>query len=174
MDDAGVLYLVMIALALVISFKYRRKKRRRRKKWSLKNLFKSKPKKAPKKRSESWYEKPEWKGLRNRRREQNNSDNGLGRTKTGALLLKCDRCGIVGTGHQIDHIYPRSKFPDLALVYGNTQTLCSTRSVPKAPGCNQKKSDKTDGYNWRRIRAMPAGSLIAWHLRTKQVREGRR
>lgn len=170
--SSGVLYLLLIFGCFILALKLQKKKRKRRKKWSWKSLFKSKPK--IKTRKDSWYEKPEWREIRDRRRVQNNRDNGLGKTKTGALILKCDRCGIVGTGHQIDHIYPRSKFPKLALEYNNTQTLCSTKSLPRGPGCNQKKSDKTDGYNWRRIRALPAGSIIAWHLRGKQVREGKR
>ncbi len=169
MNSVSFLILVAALFILVgLRNKFRRKKRsKRRRSWS---FFKSKTKK----RSDSWYEKAAWKKIRDRRREQNNRDNGLSKTRTGALLLKCDRCGIVGTGHQIDHIHPRQKFPHLALRYSNTQTLCSVKSKPKAPGCNQKKSDKTDGHNWRRIRSLPGGAVIAFVLRRKQVKEGRR
>lgn len=102
----------------------------------------------------------------------NNEQYGLGKAKNGRLLLKCERCGVVGAYHQIDHIKPRQKFPKLAYSLPNTQVLCG----PKNKSCNQKKSDKIDGYNWRAVRRWtgPFGPAVAFYLRRKQVREGKR
>jgi hypothetical protein len=47
---------------------------------------------------------------------------------------KCMKCGIKNTELHVDHIKPRSKFPELSLVFENLQVLCKC--------CNQIKSDK--------------------------------
>lgn len=45
---------------------------------------------------------------------------------------KCQRCGSTKKIH-VDHILPRSKFPELALFEGNLQILCKP--------CNEWKSN---------------------------------
>lgn len=55
----------------------------------------------------------------------------------------CRVCGARGSEVnpiQVDHIKPRSKFPELALVSGNLQVTCQK--------CNLGKSDK-DQTDWR-------------------------
>ena len=47
---------------------------------------------------------------------------------------KCMKCGARNTELHVDHIKPRSKFPELSLVFENLQVLCKC--------CNQIKSDK--------------------------------
>jgi 5-methylcytosine-specific restriction endonuclease McrA len=57
---------------------------------------------------------------------------------------KCSCCGR-GTDHgmimHVDHIKPRSKFPELELDPTNLQVLCEA--------CNEGKSN-TDNTDWRR------------------------
>lgn len=52
----------------------------------------------------------------------------------------CARRGIEGNPIQVDHIKPRSKHPELALVESNLQVLCRA--------CNLGKSNK-DETDWR-------------------------
>lgn len=55
----------------------------------------------------------------------------------------CKLCGCRATPEnpiQVDHIKPRSKFPELALVESNMQVLCKS--------CNLGKSNK-DNTDWR-------------------------
>ncbi len=55
---------------------------------------------------------------------------------------RCALCGQVkGTIH-VDHIKPRSKYPELALVFTNLQVLCAD--------CNVGKSNK-DETDWRNV-----------------------
>lgn len=50
----------------------------------------------------------------------------------------CMKCGSTGVLH-VDHIKPKSKFPELAYVFDNLQVLCKD--------CNYEKSNKTcDDY----------------------------
>lgn len=57
---------------------------------------------------------------------------------------KCQCCGATakssGKPLHVDHIQPRSKRPDLALVYSNLQVLCAD--------CNLGKGN-TDSINWK-------------------------
>lgn len=54
---------------------------------------------------------------------------------------KCEACGSESPPFHVDHIKPRSKYPDLSLTYGNLQVLCKS--------CNLGKGawDETD---WRK------------------------
>lgn len=57
----------------------------------------------------------------------------------------CQACGAKGTPDnpiQVDHIKPRSKHPELALVSGNLQVLCKN--------CNFGKGTK-DETDWRHV-----------------------
>jgi 5-methylcytosine-specific restriction endonuclease McrA len=46
---------------------------------------------------------------------------------------RCEACGIEGCNvrFHVDHIKPRSKFPDLALNEGNLQVLCEACNIGK-------------------------------------------
>lgn len=79
--------------------------------------------------AEYFYRSPEWKSLRYRvLKEQGN---------------RCMLCGDAPTNGaviQVDHIKPRSLYPELALDYNNLQVLCKA--------CNEGKSNK-DSTDWR-------------------------
>jgi 5-methylcytosine-specific restriction endonuclease McrA len=53
---------------------------------------------------------------------------------------KCQACGAIDKRIHVDHIKPRSKYPDLALEESNLQILCED--------CNMGKSNK-DETDWR-------------------------
>lgn len=58
---------------------------------------------------------------------------------------RCECCGASakdGVNLQVDHIKPRSKYPDLALDKSNLQVLCKA--------CNMGKRDRHEGDDWRR------------------------
>ena len=79
--------------------------------------------------SDDFFESREWLELRYSVLQKNN----------GCCIL----CGCRASAEnplQVDHIKPRSKFPDLALVESNLQVLCK--------GCNHGKSNK-DQTDWR-------------------------
>lgn len=64
---------------------------------------------------------------------------------------QCMCCGITPskvTDVHVDHIKPKSKYPELIYDYMNLQILCK--------GCNEEKSDKhfTDYRKWYNIRDM--------------------
>lgn len=54
--------------------------------------------------------------------------------------LKCHCCGATDTELHVDHIKPRSRFPQLELEFSNLQILCRA--------CNLGKSN-TDSIDWR-------------------------
>jgi 5-methylcytosine-specific restriction endonuclease McrA len=57
----------------------------------------------------------------------------------------CECCGATPTARnplQVDHIKPRSKYPELSLVLSNLQVLCKD--------CNMGKS-ASDETDWRRV-----------------------
>lgn len=54
----------------------------------------------------------------------------------------CVRCESV-YDLQVDHIFPKSKYPDLALKLSNLQILCRK--------CNFAKSNKVDDYTFKRF-----------------------
>jgi len=56
------------------------------------------------------------------------------------LGCTCMCCGATNTTMHVDHIKPRSRFPDLELEQGNLQILCEA--------CNLGKSNK-DQTDWR-------------------------
>jgi 5-methylcytosine-specific restriction endonuclease McrA len=47
---------------------------------------------------------------------------------------RCMRCGVLGGPCHIDHIFPRSRYPNLEFDFDNLQVLCND--------CNMKKSNK--------------------------------
>lgn len=60
--------------------------------------------------------------------------------RDGGRCLLCGRTAKDGVGIHVDHIKPKSKYPELALVLSNLQVLCSE--------CNEGKgaSDETDWH----------------------------
>jgi 5-methylcytosine-specific restriction endonuclease McrA len=78
-----------------------------------------------------FYQTPRWRALRYNILKRSNG--------------KCDLCGTKNELH-VDHIKPRSKYPDLQWDESNLQTLCSD--------CNRGKSNlHTD--DWRKNRVLP-------------------
>lgn len=79
---------------------------------------------------EGFYWTNEWREIRYRRLKESDG-----------------KCGCCGRGRKegavlhVDHIKPRSKYPELELVYENTQVLCDD--------CNLGKSNR-DETDWRR------------------------
>lgn len=61
-------------------------------------------------------------------------------TKHGARCMCCGATPQDGSVMHVDHIKPRSRFPDLELEFSNCQVLCSA--------CNLGKSNK-DRTDWR-------------------------
>ena len=89
--------------------------------WSKKRKKKeSKKKKKKYKNGSSFYESKAWKKLRAKVLKK------YGR--------KCMFCGKTQGVIQVDHIKPRSKYPELELVFDNMQVLCKD--------CNMEKSNK--------------------------------
>jgi hypothetical protein len=88
-------------------------------------VSKAKPRPKPKPTPASFYETDEWRRLRYRALKQHGA--------------KCQCCGTGGRIH-VDHIKPRSRFPELELELTNLQVLCAD--------CNLGKGawDQTD---WR-------------------------
>lgn len=64
----------------------------------------------------------------------------------------CSCCRTTFGEMHVDHIKPRSRFPDLELDITNLQVLCRA--------CNLGKSNK-DSTDWRHVPAPPSGSLQA-------------
>jgi 5-methylcytosine-specific restriction endonuclease McrA len=56
--------------------------------------------------------------------------------------LVCERMPSHAGPFHVDHIKPRSRFPDLELDLNNTQSLCGL--------CNVRKGARR-GFNWRRL-----------------------
>ena len=89
------------------------------------NSLKTKRKvKVAKQSSKQFYESPEWRSLRYRVLEKHSGE--------------CMLCGRSKRKHgvviHVDHIKPKSKYPELALEYNNLQLLCED--------CNLGKSNK--------------------------------
>lgn len=79
---------------------------------------------------ESFYTSEEWRRVRYSAIRSNDG--------------RCECCGdrpTPGNPLHVDHIKPRSKFPDLALERDNLQVLCAN--------CNLGKGN-TDAIDWRR------------------------
>jgi len=79
----------------------------------------------------NFYRSPEWRALRVR--------------VFAAWGRDCLICGKNIEPMTIDHVYPRSKFPELELEFTNCQPACSP--------CNRKKSN-TDFTDYRDYRQM--------------------
>jgi 5-methylcytosine-specific restriction endonuclease McrA len=116
------------------------------------------------KRRSNWYLQKKWTAVRNERRRINNEKHGLGKTRDGKWLLLCERCGLVGCDHHVDHILARSRLLYRAFQYAlwNTQILCAE--------CNITKSNRWDGKHWRFWRAA-GGPILVWLLRRRQDRK---
>lgn len=72
---------------------------------------------------------------------------------------RCQCCGATaahGVMIHVDHIKPRSKFPELELVLGNLQVLCDV--------CNIGKSNKDDS-DWRPVKPNEFDIRAIEHLR---------
>ena len=85
--------------------------------------------KSTKEKYQAFYDSPQWREIRYKALKMNNG--------------KCELCGASkadGTMLHVDHIKPRSKFPDLELEISNLQVLCKE--------CNLGKSNKDD-TDWR-------------------------
>ncbi|EIW6162743.1 HNH endonuclease [Salmonella enterica subsp. enterica serovar Saintpaul] len=78
---------------------------------------------------DEFYRSPEWRALRYQ-----------ALVKYGAVCACCGRSAKHGLVMHVDHIKPRSKFPELALDINNLQILCED--------CNIAKSN-TDEIKWR-------------------------
>ena len=91
-------------------------------------LQKLKPAKLIKK-TKSFYQSTEWKRLRYKVL-----------CHYEATCMCCGASRISGAEIHVDHILPRSLFPDLALDFNNMQVLCRD--------CNLAKSN-TDSTDWR-------------------------
>jgi 5-methylcytosine-specific restriction endonuclease McrA len=79
---------------------------------------KSEIKRAKEEEARRFYSSPEWGALRIR------------------VLAKygrvCAACGRTDGRMHIDHIYPRSKYPHLALDFNNLQVLCEECNIGKS------------------------------------------
>ncbi|MEZ5932474.1 MAG: HNH endonuclease [Alphaproteobacteria bacterium] len=73
--------------------------------------------------ADSFYRSYKWRRLRVDVLEANRERYGL---------LACECCGMVDTTFHVDHIYPRSTHPELALDPANLQVLCDDCNVGKA------------------------------------------
>ena len=96
-------------------------------KWNNNRL--SKIKKLKKAKTDSFYSSNEWRTLRYKVLSAGNG--------------KCECCGATaksGAVLHVDHIKPKSKYPELALEFSNLQLLCDM--------CNMGKST-TDEIDWR-------------------------
>ena len=89
------------------------------------------PDRPPKLRQETWdfYKTRSWLRMRYRALK-----------KHGGRCQCCGRSAKDGVILQVDHIKPRSKYPELELRLSNLQVLCGD--------CNQGKSNK-DETDWR-------------------------
>lgn len=82
---------------------------------------------------ESFFTSKAWRGLRYK-----------ALVKFGARCQCCGISGADGAVMHVDHIKPRSKYPDLALELSNLQVLCAD--------CNIGKSNR-DQTDWRPLEA---------------------
>lgn len=80
-------------------------------------------------RENSFYYKPEWRDLRRK----------VFRSY-GRICMRCKAVPKQRYNLHIDHIKPRSKYPELELEFSNLQVLCKP--------CNTKKAD-TDETDYR-------------------------
>ncbi len=88
-----------------------------------------------------------------------------------ALKLSNGRCAACGNRPteenpiEVDHIKPRSKYPQLALSLANLQVLCRD--------CNQGKSNR-DATDWRWVTSVDPARLVAAFSLTDIERMARR
>lgn len=72
--------------------------------------------------ADGFYRSYKWRRLRVDTLEANRERYGM---------LACECCGMVDTAFHVDHIYPRSSHPELALEPANLQVLCDDCNVGK-------------------------------------------
>ncbi len=73
--------------------------------------------------ADSFYRSYQWRKLRVEALEANRARYGM---------LACECCGMIDvTSFHVDHIYPRSTHPDLALDPDNLQVLCDDCNIGK-------------------------------------------
>lgn len=97
--------------------------------WSKYSDKKRTKRRAKEKKPSGFYMGKPWRALRYQALKRNNG--------------KCELCGSGksdGSRLHVDHIKPRSKFPELSLTLSNLQVLCED--------CNLGKSN-TDDTDWR-------------------------
>ena len=88
-----------------------------------------------------------------------------------ALKASAGHCGCCGARASeqsplhVDHIKPRSKYPELSLTLSNLQVLCK--------GCNLGKSN-TDETDWRWVVGVDVARLVAAFNLTDDERRARR
>lgn len=76
--------------------------------------------------AERFYRSYQWRKLRVAALEANRERYGM---------LACECCGMIDTSpFHVDHIYPRSTHPDLALDPDNLQVLCDDCNIGKGTG----------------------------------------
>jgi hypothetical protein len=88
----------------------------------------------------TFYERQEWKALRYRVLRNN-----------GNKCLSCNRTNLDGVILHVDHIKPRSIYPELALTESNLQVLCAD--------CNFGKSNKYSD-DFRRVNPVPETTAL--------------
>lgn len=102
--------------------------------------------------ADRFYRSYQWRKLRVGALEAN-------RTRYG--MLACECCGMIDAAHfHVDHIYPRSTHPDLALDPDNLQVLCDDCNIGKGTkfttnwrGGKGPAPERRQG--WRRFLAWP-------------------
>lgn len=78
-----------------------------------------------------FYQSREWRALRQR--------------VFAVWGYECMKCGITHKGMHVDHILPRSKYPELELEFNNMQILCQSHNIEKS------NTDYTDYRDIERI-----------------------
>ncbi len=98
--------------------------------------------------ADSFYRSYQWRKLRVAALEANRSRYGM---------LACECCGMIdATPFHVDHIYPRSTHPDLALDPDNLQVLCDDCNIGKGTDYTTNWRGGTDPTperrrGWRRF-----------------------
>ena len=92
--------------------------------WSVRSFFSFLPRRAVEpETADRFYRTYAWRKLRVEVLEANRERNGM---------LACECCGMINGGRfHVDHIYPRSTHPELALDPENLQVLCDDCNIGK-------------------------------------------
>ena len=103
-------------------------------------IHKKKPKKKAKRKRDLFYKSQEWKELRYRKLADIKHCECCGKGK-GDKLESGERIKLT-----VDHIKPRSLYPELSLEYDNLQVLCQECNVGKS---NKFEDDFRDSVSGR-------------------------